>query len=285
MPTQFKGQSILKNRILGLGVVAVALAASMVLGGSVSFAGAAQATAAATMAATMSADQIANTTLVRVVHAASDAPNVDVYLDKGATPAIANLAFDSATDGYLPIPSGDHQVTITAAGDPKTVVYDEKLTLPGGTALTIIAEGLLADKSFAIRITVDDVSATNGKARIKVTHAISDGPDVDLSTADFKTMLITDLPYGYSQTITADPGTYDLVVVPTGKQTPVVISLPGTKLDADQIYSVFATGTLTGKAPVKPLLFITSPVPGFQPPAAATPAATMAATMMATASK
>jgi hypothetical protein len=263
----------LKTRILGLGAVAVALAASVVFGAGASHvATAAQATAAATM----SAADIAKTTLVRVVHASPDAPNVDVYLDKGATPAIANLAFDSATDGYLPVPAGDHQVTITAAGDTKTVVYDEKLTLPGGTALTVIAEGLLADKSFGVRITVDDVSPTNGKARVKVTHAVADAPAVDLATADFKTTLITGLPYGYSQTITVDAGSYDLVVVPTGKQTPVVIDLKGTKLDADQIYSVFATGKLSGT--VKPLLFVTSPVPGFLPPAVATPEATMAAT-------
>ncbi len=264
----------MKTRVIGLGALVVVLAATVVFGSSAShIATAAQATAAATM----SADDVAKTTLVRVVHASADAPNVDVFLDKGATPAIANLAFDSATDGYLPIPSGDHQVTITTAGDAKTVVYDDKVTLPGGTALTVIAEGLMADKSFGIRITVDDVSPTNGKARLKVTHAVADAPAIDVTTADFKTTLVSNLAYGYSTSLVVDPGTYDLVVVPTGKQTPIVINLPGVKIDPDQIYSVFATGTMNGKAPVKPLLFITSPVLGFKPPAAA-PAATMAAT-------
>ena len=265
----------MKTRVIGLGALAVVLGATVVFGSRAShIATAAQATAAATM----SADDVAKMTLVRVVHASADAPNVDVFLDKGATPAIANLAFDSATDGYLPIPAGDHQVTITTAGDAKTVVYDDKVTLPGGTALTVIAEGLMADKSFGIRVTVDDVSPTNGKARLKVTHAVADAPAIDVTTADFKTTLVSNLAYGYStSSVVVDPGTYDLVVVPTGQQTPIVINLPGVKIDPDQIYSFFATGTMNGKAPVKPLLFITSPVLGFQPPAAA-PAATMAAT-------
>jgi len=195
-----------------------------------------------------------------------------VYLDKGTVPVIANLAFDNATDGYWPVSAGDHQVTISSAGDTKAFLYDERLTLPGATALTIIIEGAQADHSFGVRITVDDVSPTNGKSRVKVTHAVSDGPAVDLATADFKTTLITGLPYGYSQTITVDPGTYDLVVVPTGKQTPVLINLPGVKFDADQIYSLFETGLSRGT--VKPLLLITLPIPGFQPPIAVPPAAT-----------
>jgi len=266
----------MKTRTFSFAALAAVFVALLALNGHVS-------NAAPTMqaAATMDAATIAQTTLLRVVHASPASPNVDVYLDKGATPAIANLAYDTATDGYKVIPAGDHQLTITAAGDTKTVVYDDKVTFTGGTALTVIAEGLLADKSFGIRITVDDVSDTKGQARVKVTHAISDGPNVDLVTADFKTVLVNDLPYGSSITIMVPPGTYDLLVVPHGATdaSKAVITLTGTKIDADQIYSVFATGTISSSVAVKPLLFVTSPVPGFAPPAMAPEAPTAAATM------
>lgn len=268
----------MKIRTLSFAALAAVFVALFVMNGNTSSAAPAfQATAAATM----DPATIAQSTLLRVVHASPGSPNVDVYLDKATTPTISNLAYDTATDGYAIVPAGDHQVTITAAGDTKTVVYDDKLTFPPATALTVIAEGLLADKSFGIRITVDDVSDTKGQARVKVTHAISDAPNVDLVTADFKTVLISDLPYGSSSTITVPAGSYDLLVVPHGvtDASKAVITLTATKLDADQIYSVFATGTIKGSVAVKPLLFVTSPVAGFAPPVLATEAPTMAATM------
>jgi len=266
--------------MLALGALSIAAAALIFGSASPS---AAQATAAATAAPTQAVVDPTTTALIRVIHAAPDAPAIDVYIDQAAAPSITNLPFANGTDGYLTIKGGAHRLTITATGDPKTVVYDGTDTYASGTATTVIAEGLLADKSFGLRFTLDDLSPTNGKSRVKVTHAISDGPAIDLATSDFKTTLITNLAYGSSSLIDVAPGSYDLVVVPTGKQTPIVIDLTGTKLVADQIYSVFATGTLTGKVPVKPLLFITSPVPGFTIPVA--PAATMAATMVATAAQ
>lgn len=183
----------------------------------------------------------------------------------------------------MPIPAGDHQVTITAVNDPKTVVFDAKVTFKGGSAVTVVAEGQLADKTFAVRIFTDDVSATKGKARVIVIHAIPDAGNVDVVTADFKTVLVDNLPFGSSMTLDVPAGKYDLVVVPHGKKD-VVFDLKGSKLDADMIYTLVATGKLTGKdaVKVKLLAYVTLPVPGFLPPPIATMAPTMSATMKAT---
>jgi hypothetical protein len=51
-------------------------------------------------------------------------------------------------------------------------------------------------------------------------------------------------------------GTYDLQVTPAGGSA-VVINLPGTKVDAGQIYSVFATNFV---ASITPQLAVTAPV-------------------------
>lgn len=240
-------------------------------------------TKVATMAATMDAATIAKTTLLRVVHASPNSPHIDVYLDHGKKPAIPDLAYDDATDGYLPIPAGEHQVTITAVKDPKTVVFDAKVTFKGGSAMTVVAEGQLADKTFAVRIFTDDVSATKGKARVIVIHAIPDVGNVDVLTADFKTVVVDNLAFGSSISLDVPAGKYDLVVVPHGKKE-VVFDLKGSKLDANTIYTLVATGKLTGKdaVKVKLLAYVTVPVPGFLPPPVATMAPTMAATMKAT---
>ncbi len=279
----------MKFKSLSLAIAAVFLASFAAMGSRAHNAAAAtqvatkSPTKAATMMATMDAATIAKTTLLRVVHASPNSPHVDVYLDNGKKPAIPDLAYDDATDGYVAVPAGDHQITITAANDPKTVVFDAKITFKGGSAITAVAEGLLADKTLTAHIFTDDVSAIHGKARVSVIHAIPDAGNVDIVTADFKTVVVDNLPFGSSVTLDLPAGKYDLLVVPHGKKD-VVFDLKGSKLDADYIYTLIATGKLTGKdaVKIKMLSYVTIPVPGFLPPPVATMAPTMAVTMKAT---
>lgn len=244
------------------------------------------ATMAATMVATLDPVVIANTTLVRVIHASPNSPDVDIYLDKGDKPAVSALAYGKATDGYLQLAAGNHDLKITAAGDAKKVVFEATLPFQGGTAITFVAEGLLANNSFRVRPYLDDVSPTRGLARVKVIHAIPDGPAVDVASTDFSTIYFSKLAFGGSFSFDATPNTYDLVVVPTGKRT-TVIDLKGTRLEADTLYTVIASGTVAtnDKADVKPLVFVAPPVPGFAPLAAATAAPTAASTAAPTAAK
>ncbi len=238
-------------------------------------------TALSTMSATMSATMdVPNTTLLRIVHAAPGAPHIDVYLDKQTTPTITDLPYAGSTKGYLAVNAGDHEIKITAAGNIKTVVFDQTLTLPGGAAFTLVAEGLLDAKTFRVRFFQDDLSATNGAARVKIIHAIPDAPPVDVVTSDFTTTLALGLKYGAAIALDVPPGPYDLYVLPHGSQdkSKVVIDLTGTKLEADHIYTIVATGALTGKdkTPAAPLLFDMQPVAGFQPPVVPTAVATAA---------
>lgn len=74
---------------------------------------------------------------LQVVHAAPDAPMVDIYLtapavdvtlDNADAPAIANLAFREATD-FIGLPAADYLVDVAAAGGTPVVIDDAELTL------------------------------------------------------------------------------------------------------------------------------------------------------------
>jgi len=60
---------------------------------------------------------------VRVAHASPDAPAVDVYVDESpedAEPTVAGVEFTDIT-GYLELPAGEYDVTITAADSDEAV--------------------------------------------------------------------------------------------------------------------------------------------------------------------
>ena len=78
------------------------------------------------------------TSYLRVVHASPDAPAVDVLIENDTV--LSNVSFGDVSD-YLPGPAGTYNVTIAAAEDPDTVVFDDEVTIEPRTVVTIAASG------------------------------------------------------------------------------------------------------------------------------------------------
>jgi len=101
----------------------------------------------------------AASSLIRLAHAAPDAPAVDVVVEGTDEPLFENVAFGEATD-YLPVPAGEYTLEVRPAGEPEAVAsFDVELEL--GTAYTGYAIGLLEpgdfeDRAFTLEVTVDN---------------------------------------------------------------------------------------------------------------------------------
>src|SRR5215208_6534147 len=112
---------------------------------------------------------------VRLVHAAADAPPVDVYLNDAEI--AQNLEFGSATE-YVLAPSGAGRgVRITATGTPvDEAVIDTSLDFDPGQAYEILVTG--AGDDLEATITGTDLRPlAQGQARLRVINASPDaGP-------------------------------------------------------------------------------------------------------------
>jgi hypothetical protein len=88
---------------------------------------------------------------LRVVHGASTAGNVDVYVTapgvpindpkNPVTPVLSNFAFGTVTS-YLEVPAGTYEVRVTPTGDPSTVAIDTGaagVVIPAGAIFTAVA--------------------------------------------------------------------------------------------------------------------------------------------------
>ncbi|SEQ71395.1 DUF4397 domain-containing protein [Natrinema salaciae] len=104
----------------------------------------------------------AGSALVRLVHAAPDAPTVDVYADD--EPLFEGVSFTDSTD-YVPVPAGQYTLSVRPAGDPETTVASFDVALERGTASTGYAIGYLEppadamDREFTVEVTADGPTA------------------------------------------------------------------------------------------------------------------------------
>jgi hypothetical protein len=191
---------------------------------------------------------------LRAVHASPDAPNVDIYVDGEA--AIEDLGFGEVS-AYEMLEPGTHQIQVTAAGDPDTVVFDEEIEVESGMTNTAIAFGEAAggpETAFAVEILEDDITDPgDGMSRVRLFHASPDAGDVDIvvtqapegsqeDTPQQGDVLFEGVGFGDSETAEIPAGDYTLGVVPADGDQAEPVAEFDLAAEPQAVYSAFALG-------------------------------------------
>lgn len=193
---------------------------------------------------------------LRLVHAAPDAPQVDVYLtapgaDLGMAAPAGSFSFGGDL-GPLEVPAGDYQARVTLTGNPAAVVYDSgTLTLASRSNLLIAAVENTATGAAPISLVALDGSGTAEildvatPADLRVVHASPDAPAVDVVVNDaFGSPLVPDLAYpDFTPFVSVPGGTYNVKVTDAATQTLVPINADLNLIAGDR-YTVLAVGNL-----------------------------------------
>lgn len=137
---------------------------------------------------------------LRIVHAASDAPAVDIYAEGNATPLFTNVKYGDTT-AYGSIPEGTYNVQIrpTGASPSSAPVYSTgPLTLAANAKVSAVAAGLLSSTAtadaFRVLPLVESFAApAEGKVRVRIVHAGADAPAVALDVGDDGSAEVTNL--------------------------------------------------------------------------------------------
>lgn len=170
-----------------------------------------------------------NVSWVRVVHAAADAPAVDILANGNLT--FEGLKFKNFTE-YTPVPPGTYTFAINVSGTSTTAYTSHPATLEGGRAYTFYALGKVTDGSLFIMGTGDDVSMPGtGMARIRVVHGASMAPAVDVyATTPYAPIAsaspaLTSVPFGLAgPSLTVPAGAYQGRVAVAGTKTVAIDS-------------------------------------------------------------
>jgi len=209
----------------------------------------------------------------QVVHAAPDAPAVDVYvtapganLDGSEPVNNAALAFEQYT-GRVELPAGAYQIRVTLAGDADTVVYDSgTLQLPESADLLIAAVANTGPGTAPIKLVALDGQGagtlldTGTPAAVVAVHASPDAPAVDLLADDNATGTVESLTLASNVSFPAAcridgvpaPGDYGISVTPAGNPGVVALQFDLAPDKADVLTAV-VTGYLSGTPALQPL--------------------------------
>lgn len=192
---------------------------------------------------------------LQVLHAAPDAPAVDIYLtefgaDLSAEQAAATLEFTDYTP-QLDVPAGDYQVRVTAAGDPSAVVFDSgAATFAAGDDLVIAAVTNTGTGDSPIQLQIADgtgaqlLSSADAGGELRIVHASADAPAVDITVNNAATPAVAGLAFLDATDFINLPGAEYLVDVAAAGGDPVVIDDAVLPLADNQRVSVYAVGAL-----------------------------------------
>src|SRR5215212_296037 len=217
---------------------------------------------------------------VRLVHAAPDAPPVDVYLNDAEI--AQNLEFGTATE-YVTAPSGAGRgVRVAATGTPvDEAIIDTSLDFDPGQAYEILVTGGADDLDLTITGT-DLRPLAQGQARLRIIHASPDADAFDVGIAGSEENLFEGIDFrDATDYVVVDAGDYALEVRPGGEDMNVALQTDAT-FEEGVTYDLIALGradeqTLTLLALMAPVEIQTGDV---ATPEAASEDAAIAATVV-----
>lgn len=193
----------------------------------------------------------AGNAIVRVVHAAADAPTVAVDVGNDGAPEIASLArfADTGADGVA-LPAGSPlAIGIWTSPGLAKVTSLTTPALPAAGEVFVIATGLVGELPRAadgFGLLAVGPTGTIGLIRqdptVFVLHASPDAPTVDLNLGGTSTKLVQDLSFaGLSAPLQVAPGSYTLDVrLATGDAYFTSFTTP--VLEAGERYLAIASG-------------------------------------------
>jgi len=151
---------------------------------------------------------------LRVVHLSPDAPDVDVYLNGGSTPAVSDLAFNEGTS-FLKVDAGTYDVAVAPAntGVGSAVLSVDGVKLDDKTRYTAVAFAPVSSID-ALLLTDDLSTPPTGQIRVRAIHTASAVGQVDIwnvPSTGTPTPLYQDVDFGVAGGyLTIPAGAYTL---------------------------------------------------------------------------
>jgi hypothetical protein len=185
---------------------------------------------------------------VRLLHAAPEAPSVDIYVN--ANRVLRDVAFKDISD-YLTLPSGKYHIDIYPAGTGVNTLISKKVKLEPGKVYTFAAAG--TSNKLQLLPYIDDPSIPGGETKLKFIHLSPDAPAVDIGVIGGDTVF-SDVSFKKaSDYLILTPMTVNLEARKAGTKDKI-LEIPDVKLSANQPYTLVAVGLAGGTPELEVML-------------------------------
>ena len=176
------------------------------------------------------------TSLLRVFHAAPQAPAVDVYINEKLV--FSNLQFTQFSS-YVKLKEGEYRIDIFQTGTMLQPIISGSLDLDEGQMLTIAAIGNLDDLSLLVINDNADKKASPKVSSFRVVHLSPNTPAVDILVNN--KILVENLAFKQNTSyVDIAPGSYNIEAVLSSNKESVLVF--GAVLKANRIYTIYIVG-------------------------------------------
>ena len=176
------------------------------------------------------------TSLLRVFHAAPQAPAVDVYINEKLV--FSNLQFTQFSS-YVKLKEGEYRIDIFQTGTMVQPIISGSLDLDEGQMLTIAAIGNLDDLSLLVINDNADKKASPKVSSFRVVHLSPNTPAVDIFVNN--KILVENLAFKQNTSyVDIAPGSYNIEAVLNSNKESVLVF--GAVLKTNRIYTIYIVG-------------------------------------------
>ena len=176
------------------------------------------------------------TSLLRVFHAAPQAPAVDVYINEKLV--FSNLQFTQFSS-YVKLKEGEYRIDIFQTGTMVQPIISGSLDLDEGQMLTIAAIGNLDDLSLLVINDNADKKASSKVSSFRVVHLSPNTPAVDILVNN--KILVENLAFKQNTSyVDIAPGSYNIEAVLNSNKESVLVF--GAVLKTNRIYTIYIVG-------------------------------------------
>ena len=176
------------------------------------------------------------TSLLRVFHAAPQAPAVDVYINEKLV--FSNLQFTQFSS-YVKLKEGEYRIDIFQTGTMVQPIISGSLDLDEGQMLTIAAIGNLDDLSLLVINDNADKKASPKVSSFRVVHLSPNTPAVDILVNN--KILVENLAFKQNTSyVDIAPGSYNIEAVLNSNKESVLVF--GVMLKTNRIYTIYIVG-------------------------------------------
>jgi hypothetical protein len=178
---------------------------------------------------------------VRIVHAAVDAPEVDVYVEDGLVAEA--LAAGAATE-FIALPAGEGRSVklVPAGGSIDDNLVESSVDFSGGVATDIVVGGSVDDLK-VINDTIDLSPISADQARLRVVHVSPDAGGVSIVLNEGEPTFEGIGFESFTDAVILDADTYDVQVIQDDGDN-VLFRSEELTLEAGMVYDLIAAGSV-----------------------------------------
>ena len=185
---------------------------------------------------------------IRFLHASTDAPNVDIYIN--AIKVFKNIPFKEVS-AYLSLPAGKYHIDIYPTDNMVSTILNKRIAFEAGKSYTLTIIGI--ENKLRLLSYDDQPNVPHGETKVRFIHLSPNTPPVDFAVVKGDVVFPKISYKDATSYLGLSPMTVDLELRKTGTKQ-ALYPLHNIQFKANEVYSIVVIGLHKGEPSFEALI-------------------------------